>query len=333
VGVFYLLYINSNTLLIGFVTGLLVCIRPEGLTLLGPAILVGTVRVLVHKNKKYTLIGLFIGFIIPLLFYSYHNYSITGALLPNTFFAKAAEYGSLRSQSLVSRFLNLSTVLISGAGLFLIPGFLRATYEAAKKRDIWQISIVLWVIGFLLIYAIRLPVIYQHGRYVMPVIPMFSILGFFGTIDLISKLKPSRQKFYKLVALGTLLVTSLLFWVQGVFTFSADVQVINKLMVEPAIWLREHTDSESVVAAHDIGAIGYFSRRRIIDLAGLIDPKVVPFINDESRLMDFIEESGADYLVVFSDWYRVLGRIGFLEKEFTIQQNDLQKTVVIRKLR
>jgi hypothetical protein len=56
-----------------------------------------------------------------------------------------------------------------------------------------------------------------------------------------------------------------------------------------------------VVAAPDIGAVGYFSRRRILDLGGLVSPR----INEMRSSMDADEiiteglylELGADYLM------------------------------------
>ncbi len=57
------------------------------------------------------------------------------------------------------------------------------------------------------------------------------------------------------------------------------------------------------MAAHDIGALGYFGGRRVLDLAGLVTPDVVPFIRDESRLRLWLDERQADYLMTFPGWY------------------------------
>ncbi len=74
-------------------------------------------------------------------------------------------------------------------------------------------------------------------------------------------------------------------------------------MVTTARWLNTHTEPEALIAAHDIGAIGYFTRRPLIDLAGLITPEVIPFIRDEAALGAFISAQQADYLVTFPGWY------------------------------
>ena len=74
-------------------------------------------------------------------------------------------------------------------------------------------------------------------------------------------------------------------------------------MVEMARWVANNTDEESLLAAHDIGALGYFAERNLLDLAGLVSPEVIPFIRDEKALQRHISEMGANYLVTFPGWY------------------------------
>ena len=46
-------------------------------------------------------------------------------------------------------------------------------------------------------------------------------------------------------------------------------------------WFGRHVEAGATIATPDIGAIGYFSRARIFDLAGLVTPKMVPLIERE----------------------------------------------------
>ena len=39
----------------------------------------------------------------------------------------------------------------------------------------------------------------------------------------------------------------------------------------------------AIVAAHDIGALGYLDDHQLVDLAGLITPEVIPFMLDEEH--------------------------------------------------
>lgn len=329
---FYLLRKKVNDYWIGLCIGLLVCIRPDGITLLGPALFILAINILQKKQRFHSFLLLLGGLVIPLLVYGYHNYSLSGAILPNTFFAKSAEYRELLSIPLITRYLNLFTVLLSGAGLLLLPGFLWSLFLVIRKRDSWGMSSILWVLGYILSYAVRLPVTYQHGRYLIPVIPIYFLTGYEGTLDIIERITQKKRTMYRRISLVSLVIISVTFLIPGISAFSTDVNTVNKLMVEPALWLRDHTSSDSIVAAHDIGAIGYYSERKIVDLAGLIDSNVVPIIRDEAELEAYILRSGADYVVVFSDWYQKIGSEGEIIAQFSYQKDSLVKTVQITQL-
>jgi hypothetical protein len=89
----------------------------------------------------------------------------------------------------------------------------------------------------------------------------------------------------------------------GMRAYARDVRFIETEMVAMAQWLRANTAPDAIIAAHDIGAIGYFTERPLVDLAGLITPQVIPFIRDEAALLEFSRRSGASYLVTFPSWY------------------------------
>jgi hypothetical protein len=160
-----------------------------------------------------------------------------------------------------------------------------------------------WWVVHLTLYALRLPVTYQHGRYQMPVIPFFILLGLGGTAYL---LRPAAQALLpRVVSRATLLAimaVSVAFLGLGARAYAADVAFIQGEMVATARWLEEHTSPGSLIAVHDIGAVGYFTRRPLLDLAGLVTPEVIPFIADETRLVEFMQSRGAEYVVFFPDW-------------------------------
>ncbi len=85
-----------------------------------------------------------------------------------------------------------------------------------------------------------------------------------------------------------------------------DVAVIETEMVRSASWIAQHTPKASLIAAHDIGALGYFSDREILDLAGLVSPEVQPIIRDEPELAQLMDARMVDFLMTFPGWYPVL---------------------------
>ncbi len=47
--------------------------------------------------------------------------------------------------------------------------------------------------------------------------------------------------------------------------------------------------------------MGYFTPRPLLDIAGLLSPEVVPLINQPDQLWDYLQRSGARYLMAFPD--------------------------------
>jgi hypothetical protein len=162
----------------------------------------------------------------------------------------------------------------------------------------------LWIIGYVLVYALRLPVTYQHGRYIMPVMPAFCLLGMAGLFELLEVIAGwNWGRIIRPVWQISALIVLAVFWVLGLRGFAMDVAVIESEMVAAAQWVAVNTEPGSIIGAHDIGALGYYADRELVDLAGLVSPEVIPFIRDESRLGNYLDEEGADYLVTFPGWY------------------------------
>ncbi len=66
---------------------------------------------------------------------------------------------------------------------------------------------------------------------------------------------------------------------------------LDECYLEMGAWLKENTPEDAVVAALDIGALGYASQRPVLDLMGLVSPEILKL----GREMGFREmvESGA----------------------------------------
>ncbi len=293
--------------LIGLLIGLSVWIRPDGITLLGPAGLVailGSKTSLKQKLIRFLLLG--IGFLIPFALYLVFNQITAGTIWPNTFYAKQAEYAERQDIPILARFWQQFITPLAGVGIALLPGFLITGWQALKNKRWAVLASILWYLGYLAIFALRLPVTYQHGRYIIPAMPIFFILGFAGTAAWIhthfQDTRMIQRVLVKVWLLSSICILGL-FWIQGAKAYAEDVAFIESEMVAASHWIRENTAPEARIAAHDIGALGYFAQRDIVDLAGLISPDVIPFIRDEAQLAEYLDADLVDYLMTFPGWY------------------------------
>lgn len=285
------------------IIALLVWVRPDGLTLLGPWLLIFAFDVFKTKIPIKTIVSGLIILFSSITIYILFNYFITGSYFPNTFYAKQAEYAVYYQATLLSRFLKMTLIPLTGIGVLLLPGFIYQIIECLRKKEIRCIGMILWFLGYLSIYAVRLPVTYQHGRYIIPAIPVFLFLSLFGYYS-IQNIKSIRtfdllKKAWKIAIFLILFI----FFYLGFDAFSTDVAIIESEMVNTSNWIKLNTEKDVIVGAHDIGALGFFGEREIIDLAGLITPEVIPFIRDEEKLAIYLDENKADLLMTFPGWY------------------------------
>jgi hypothetical protein len=298
---------SRRYLTMGLLTGLSVWVRPDGLTLIAPVILTILLIDLSNREKYNSIIRYLIGFGSLFVPYLLFNLWLSGTPMPNTFYAKQAEYASL----LLPWTERIGVFLIqvfTSPGIILLPGIMGIIVLFIRKRAWAAISAMLWCAGYFYIYISRLPA-YQHGRYQMPAMP---ILFLFGILALLEFSKSNLFKSYQWVV-GIIWRFSLVFAVVGFVVIGAraygeDVAIIESEMVTTAKWAAQNLPPNTVIAAHDIGALGYFDHHPLVDLAGLISPEVIPFMRDEPRLAEYLNRRGVNYLIAFPGMYPNLTR-------------------------
>jgi hypothetical protein len=301
---------DASPAVVGSLIGVGLWVRPDALLLLLPVAWIyvfqenGTIKSRI-RNLCISL-GAFSILVVPYLFM---NYRLVGEIWPTTFFAKQAEYAFLRQEPLITRLINQVKHPLTGPGIVILPGIILELWHTWRRRSWSQLAPLLWVGAYLGAYAFRLPVTYQHGRYAMPVIPIMLVLGLSGMgrwLRLGSKDRV-RRVISRTWAAVFVLVTAAFVGI-GARAYATDVGVIETEMVAASLWIRDNTPSHAVIAAHDIGALGYFGQRQIVDLAGLVTPEVVPIIRNEAALADFMDDQGVDYFMSFPGWYWELTR-------------------------
>jgi hypothetical protein len=299
----------SKSHFIGLLIGIGVWIRPGAITLLIPCLFVMAATKSVKRLEGAIRLGF--GFLAMLIPYMLFNWFLNGSVWPNTFYAKQAEYAILSQSSLLIRMVRQFTQPIIGVGILLIPGIIYGVIFDIRKRNWSRLAGLLWVMIYLGMYAIRLPVTYQHGRYAMPSIAVILLLGLEGIWRWVKPDSSSAKiRIASRLWVGSLPAVLIGFIFIGAKAYSNDVAIIETEMVAAAKWVADNTTQDALVAAHDIGALGYFGHRNLLDLAGLISPEVIPFIRDENEIAAYLDVRGADYLMTFPGWYPdlVVGR-------------------------
>jgi hypothetical protein len=288
---------------LGLLIGLSAWIRPDGITLFGAAAVVFLLMEHNWRKKIRGLINLSMGCGSLLAFYVLFNLILSGSPLPNTYYAKQSEYAILQQIPFIQRLGMEALQPLIGIGIALLPGVIINLVTAVRRRSWGVLVMMVWFVGYLGLYAWRLPVTYQHARYIIPAMTVWFVLGLAGLIELVAIRRQGwRWVFSTVSELATGLIL-LAFWGRGAYAYAQDVAVIESEMVATARWVSANVPSGALVAAHDIGALGYFGQHNLVDLAGLISPEVIPFLRDESRIAGYLEQRQVDYLVTFPSWY------------------------------
>jgi hypothetical protein len=298
---------SSYWLLLGALAGIGVWVRPDGVTFLGPIIFTVIFSLSTWKIRVRALFSVLFGFAIFFLPYLVFNLVLADTAFPTTFYAKQAEYSTWQAGSIVQRMGEGALQLLTGPGIILLPGALISAWWAFRNKKWGFIAAILWIIGYIGIYLSRLPA-YQHGRYLMPVMPIYFFISLYGFHLVYMNLKENKRVWWLIkTAWGcSLALVCSTFWFLGMQSYNQDVRIIESEMVDTARWVATHVPGNALVAAHDVGALGYFGDHKLVDMAGLISPEVIPFLRNESALAGYLNSKGVSYLVTFPDFYPLL---------------------------
>lgn len=292
-------YGTRRAWLLGALVGLATLTRPEGLLL---GLLLGLW--LLYKagdNRWRASIVFMVTLAAVLLPAALLNLALSGRPLPATFYAKNAAYATAPGLLPFAQYLGGAFLALARGPLFLVyPGLLYGLVRRYPKMpSTWTLPL-LWAALLITAYLVWLPALYHHGRYLFPLIPLLGLYGLEGSRLLLSKLPYQLMPRFAEILLVVAVLAS---WVRGAQVYGQNVDTIMQQQVQAAFWIREHTPEDAVVATHDIGALGYFSQRRLVDIAGLASPELVNSPKDIDRILEVLLDRRVSYLALLPGWY------------------------------
>jgi arabinofuranosyltransferase len=307
---------GARPLRIGALWALAALTRPEAALLL----LLWGVFLLVDTDSRAGLRRLVFGAVPPLVIYGgwlLFARLYFGAYLPQTLAAKAAGGTGLAVQlAILWREVKIVAATDGLIAALLVAALLGGGWRLWTRRPLTQRAQRLlpwvWVLAVPALYVGRgVPVV---SRYLLPLLPVLSWLAWragecwgLGPVETgpgeVTPRATRRTAVLGVAFAAFVLVQNLVVYgalvVPQVNSFTAG---LSESLIPWGRWLRQHTPPNTVVATPDIGALGYFSQRRIMDLAGLVTPEMVPYLGREEyeeavANFRFAAFSRPDYLV------------------------------------
>ena len=304
----FLLNLNRDDppLLLGALTGMIVMVRPEG-AILALVYMFKLVLTQLHDTKR--ILGNAVIFLVMLLIvispWVLFNLTYSHEPFPNTISAKFMVYGYPWSLEKSLKYIrDVFIYFLNGPLMLLVPTSGFAVYTEVRKKNTSHFYPFAWSYTLIILYAIALPVIYDQGRYLMPLIPLLIIYGIEGLDQILKRF--THGPLTRTMIWWSLFGMVFLLWINGASDFAYRVQLYDKVHVQAAKWINEHTSSKAVIATHDIGIIGYYTERQIVDLAGLVTPEIVPIMNNPPKVADYVRSKHVTYLIAYSGYYRKL---------------------------
>jgi hypothetical protein len=151
---------------------------------------------------------------------------------------------------------------------------------AAQRLVPWA-----WVTMLPLLYCARgVPVI---SRYLLPLLPIVQWLAWRASESW--WLGPDASRTRRATVLAAVAAAAMLAWNLVVWRNTVVPQVrtfspaLNASLVRWGRWFDEHAPADASIGTPDIGAIGYFGRRSVVDFAGLVTPEMVRFLQREPQ--------------------------------------------------
>jgi len=290
-------------LLTGVLIALLIWTRPEGAVML-PAILIyrwidrpdgETLRDYAWDAVRLAGPGVFAGGTIA-LFSLIVNGTLTGTGSAKWRFFQEDEQPLEDKVSVASAQIGLLAATV-------VPLIVLAALVARRKETV--LFALFWV-PVMVAYVLLFPggLAHYFYRYQHPVLPLLAVLAGGGAAFLVTLALTHRDYVVKgLVALSLLIV---LVPIGSEYRHWRDVygqasrETLNDLEAM-ALDLNTIVEPDETLAAHDIGALGYFADFEVLDMVGLVNDEVVPY-HDDRDFVTYFNQVEPDYLLTFPDW-------------------------------
>jgi len=260
--------------------------------------------------KVWVFLGVFAAFAAA---YGAWNSVLSGTVLPNTYSAKLKYYGSGSAEFGPDLLRFLTGGHLMPFSLLAVAGVIDVLVRILRRKAQLYLVHVLWISALTGAYWVKLPHLYQEGRYLMPLLPFVLMLGVAGLESVLVRLEPAlrllRRNSWRLAVTTACGGAVVIQFVAADMTKSrgyADAcKYIEDRQVATARWISSHLPQDAIVATHDVGAVAFYGGRRIVDMVGLVSPGMIRNIGSFDGLQRFLLSEKVTHVAVLRNWFEV----------------------------
>jgi hypothetical protein len=219
--------------------------------------------------------------VLPLLVWSAYALHEFGAVVPNTNAAK-------RGGPLVQLAPRLAAVYFAGfpVTLALVPFVARPSILHRIPAAI--LALLLWPLACILFYLADHTLV--QTRYCLLSMPCLSIA-------VLWLLRRSGRSLWFYGAVATMLSVSLVSTSLAVVPLVANKAEAARTFAALGAYLRDRVPRNEPIAIYAIGHVAFESGHPLVDIGGITQPGVVPYLDDPQAILRWAKQQGAHYFV------------------------------------
>lgn len=320
-------YYSKKTIAFGIASGLLLWARPEAVILFAVIafdIFYNVIIVKHESSKKRTDLSVWHDFLwlkksaiyaaVLVVAYVLLNLYLSGSIFPNTYAAKLKYYSGSNPNYLKAVFHFLTDGHFFLPSIFFVVSFSTILWKLWNRQKILLLVPFLWSLMFFIAYWKNLPMLFQNGRYIIPLLPYFLLISIGGLIIALDLAKHkiqflAKKKFYETFIVLLSLIVILQFvnkTLQVENSHAKFCRYINDRHVKTAMWLRDNLTKDAIVATHDIGAIAFYSGKRVVDMVGLVSPEMIKNLMNADSLLAFMKKNKVTHVATLQTWFPIV---------------------------
>ncbi|MBI4548106.1 MAG: hypothetical protein HY707_09005 [Ignavibacteriae bacterium] len=299
---------------------LLALVRPEACLLI--VIILLDLYINSHdkqRARKMMIVAasLYVLLLAPWLMYAFMTF---GTITPTT--VRVKSHVGLDIGDMIQEFWNICKIIGASdgiglvvmivSGVLLLRNFSRDGLPFPTNEEkfyVFRVSVL--ALGWLILIPLLYTIMHVHAvsRYLLLVTPFITILAFTYVFRLLLRSPMNRFAYAGVVLLAGVMITQSQIVYQatvkpGIEAFQVGMEAS---LVSIGEWLKQNTKPEDVILVWDIGALGYYSDRKICDGAGIASPEMIPYVKAGHTAEEVVTQKlyqsscDADYIVYRSE--------------------------------
>ncbi|MBN1372567.1 MAG: hypothetical protein JW987_11570 [Anaerolineaceae bacterium] len=287
----------------GLLSALVILTRPDGALL--PVILAAHYLLFIRKPIPWKAVLVFL--LISAIWFGF-AWTYFGTPLPVTLVAKQNQGDMVISQRFLPGIVTTFQYYASEWGYRIAATLAILGAAFVFKQRQWFL-LLMWTVCYFVAYSLL--GVSRYFWYYAPLVPGFIVLVGAG-LSVLWNLKSRFADNKRLLLVGIVIAGfAFVATVQIRDTWRAHLNFDKRMPVYAQLgnWLRENTPENASVGALEVGAIGYYSRRVMIDFAGLIQPDVAYQLTSDTTYEDAAiyatEQYHPDYVALSASFPRL----------------------------